>query len=76
MATIASALNTAFTPAASDFIAQVSGGSAVLRRRGTSGAAWTDCGTITNGSVIVSNPVTGASYMFVSSENVTVQADQ
>jgi hypothetical protein len=26
--------------------------------------------------VIVSNPVTGAEFMFVSSENVTVQADQ
>lgn len=78
MATIASALNTPFTPAAREFIVQAAAGTAVLQRRNTSGAAWVRVGEITpNRAEIVSNPVAGAEYQFVALAGTpTVQADQ
>lgn len=78
MATIASALNTVFTPAAVDFVVQVSSGVVALQRRGTSGAAWVNVGLITaNEAPIVSNPVAGVQYQFVPvSGSPSVQADQ
>lgn len=78
MAQIASAVNTAFTPAVGDFIVQVTGGVVGLQRRAVSGAAWVEVGTITaNDAPIVSNPIDGAQYQFVTVVGTpTVRADQ
>jgi hypothetical protein len=78
MATIASALDTVFTPAASDFTVQSLGGHMVLRRRSTSSAPWVDMGEIYgSGVLIVANPVAGAQFMLVAvSGTPTAQADQ
>lgn len=78
MAQIASAVNTPFTPAAGDFIVQCTGGVVGLQRRAVTAAAWTDVGTITsNDSPIVSNPIAGAEYQFVTIVGTpTVRADQ
>jgi hypothetical protein len=78
MATLASALDTPFTPAAGDFIVQATGGTAILERRNTSGAAWAGVGEIV-GAQIISNPVAGAQYQFRAGAGLgtpTVQADQ
>lgn len=82
MATICSALATPFTPAAGDFVAQVSGsGIANLLRRNTAGAAWVlvPGGSIAaNGAaLVVSNPIASVEYQFTTSYGTpTVQADQ
>lgn len=78
MATIASALNTPFTPAAGSFIAQVSGGRALLQRRGTAGAAWVNVGELgSDVAPMIENPVAAAQYQFVAvSGTPVVQADQ
>jgi hypothetical protein len=78
MATIASAVNTVFTPAAGDFIVQCATGVASIQRRSSAGAAWTNVGVLTgNDSPIISNPVSGAQYQFtVISGTPVVQADQ
>ena len=78
MATIASALNTPFTPAAGPFIAQVSGGRALLQRRNTAGAAWTNVGEIgADAAPMIENPVAGADYRFITASGTpVVQADQ
>ncbi len=79
MATLTTALNTAFTPAVGDFIVQCSSGVAALERRNTAGAAWVSVGIVTgNDAPIVSNPVAGASYRFVQvgATTAVVQADQ
>lgn len=77
MATLTTALNTAFTPAAGDFIVQATGAPAILERRNTSGAAWAGVGTIVGGQII-SNPIAGAQYQFRDAGQGTpvVQADQ
>jgi hypothetical protein len=63
MALIASALNTDFTPAIGDFIAQADGGTVMLLRRNAAGAPFAQCGTIAPGqAVVVANPVAGAVY--------------
>lgn len=78
MATISSALDTPFTPAAGDFIVQCSAGVAALERSNDADAPFVYVGTITgNDAPIVSNPVAGARYQFVAiSGTPTVQADQ
>lgn len=79
MATLTSALNTAFTPAAGDFIVQCSSGVAALERRNDADAPWVSVGIITgNDAPVVSNPVAGADYRFiqVGSTTAVVQADQ
>ena len=80
MATLVSALSTTFTPAAGDFLVQVTGGSAVLQRRNTSGAAWAPVELLDTGAYVLSNPVAGADYRFVAPPSSlttgTVQADQ
>lgn len=80
MATItnSTSLNTLFSPSAGDFTVQVTGGTAMLQARGTSGAAWSNVGLITDdGFKIVSNPIAGVGYKFVSaSGSPVVQADQ
>lgn len=81
MATIATQLNTVFTPAVGDFIVQVTNGTARLLRRNTAGAAWAPCAPVNgsleiSGAVTINNPVTGAQYMFQSNGTPTVQADQ
>ena len=79
MATIATALNTPFTPAAGDFIVQCSAGVASLERSNDTDAPWVNVGTITgNDAPIVSNPVAGARYQFrqIGSTTAVVQADQ
>lgn len=80
MATLTSALDTDFTPAAGDFIAQATGGSVQLLRKNSSGAAFALVGLIGigTGAVIVSNPVAGAVYRFSTTggQVVAVQADQ
>ena len=78
MATLTTSLNTAFTPAVGDFVVQATGGVVALERRNTSGAAWAEVGRFTgNAAPIVSNPVAGVQYRFVSIEgSPTVQADQ
>lgn len=77
MATLTTALNTAFTPAAGDFIVQVAG-KATLQRRNTSGAAWANAASLESGAYIIDNPVAGADYQFKAAgeTNPTVQADQ
>lgn len=77
MATIASAVNTAFTPAVGDFRIQVTAGDVVLESRGTAGAPWAPCGPRISGVLVVDNPVGGVDYRFTSASQVTaVQADQ
>lgn len=79
MATIATALNTPFTPAAGDFIVQCSAGIAEVQRSNDVDAPWVSVGIITgNQAPIISNPVAGARYQFVQVGSVTpvVQADQ
>ena len=78
MATLTTSLDSAFTPAAGDFVVQATGGTVALERRNTSGAAWVEVGRITgNAAPIVSNPVAGVQYRFVSvSGSPVVQADQ
>ena len=77
MATIASAVETEFTPAAGDFIAQVTGQPAALMRKNSAGASFVPVAAIDNQAIVVSNPVAGAVYKFVASGRpVTVQADQ
>jgi hypothetical protein len=77
MATLVSALDTLFSPAAGDFIVQVTGGTCSLQRRNTSGAAWANVSSVTNSALVVSNPVAGAQYQFVTVKgSPAVQADQ
>lgn len=79
MATIASALNTPFTPAAGDFIVQCSTGVAELQRSNDADAPWTSVGVLSgNDAPIVANPVAGARYQFiqVGATTAVVQADQ
>lgn len=78
MATLTSSLNTEFTPAASDFIAQSTGGDVALLRKNTSGAVFTQVGILSAGvSYICANPVAGAVYKALSANgNPTFQADQ
>ena len=76
MTTIASALNTEFTPAAGDFDVQVFGGAAELMRKQTSGAAFVSVGLLHNEGAIVSNRA-GDVYKFVAAIGTPiVQADQ
>lgn len=76
MATLVSALETEFTPAAGDFIVQVTNGMANLLRKNTSGAPFSRVDCI-GSAVIVDNPVAGAIYKFQSvSGSPAVQADQ
>ena len=75
MATLTAALDTEFTPAVGEFIAQATGGSANLLRKNSIGAQFAPAGQI-NGAVTVGNPVAGAVYKFSAPAGVTVQADQ
>jgi hypothetical protein len=77
MATIASALNTTFTPAAGDFIVQTTG-PAILERRNTSGAAWVIVANLERGGYIIANPVAAAQYQISKAGETTptIQADQ
>jgi len=76
MASLTTALNTDFTPAAGDFIAQATGAKAVLLRKNAGAAAFAVVGTIERDTgVIVANPVAGAVYKF-DGEGATVRADQ
>jgi hypothetical protein len=77
MATIATALETEFTPAAGDFIVQATGRPVSLVRKNTSGAAFASVAAIDNQALIVSNPIAGAVYKFVATGlPAVVQADQ
>lgn len=77
MATIASAVETEFTPAAGDFIAQAIGSPVALMRKNSAGAAFVPVVSMDNQALVVSNPVAGAVYKFVATGRpVTVQADQ
>lgn len=79
MATLVSALGTDFTPAVGVFIAQATGGIAVLERKNSSGAAFAECGRIHNAAVEVQNSISGAVYRFrqvSEGGTVVVQADQ
>jgi hypothetical protein len=76
MATIASALDTEFTPAAGDFIVQCTNGTASLMRKNSSGAAFASIGSVSE-AVNVDNPVAGAVYKFRrETGSPAVQADQ
>lgn len=78
MTQICSAVDTEFTPSATPFIVQVTGGTAALYRKNASGAAYAQVAIIGgNESPIVDNPVSGAVYKFVTvSGTPTVSADQ
>lgn len=77
MATLASAVETEFTPAVGDFNVQVTGGVVTLLRKNTSGAAFSAVQPAFSGAFICGNPVAGAVYKFaVTSGTPTVQADQ
>lgn len=78
MATIASAVNTPFTPAATPFHIQVTGaGTAYVQTRATAGSPWANitaalgpgAGT---GAAILQNPVTGVQYQFVAASGTPV----
>ena len=77
MATIATALDTAFTPAVGVFNCQATGGQIVLERRNTSGAGWAACGLF-SGAVEVNNAVAGAQFRAAAApgSTPTFQADQ
>jgi hypothetical protein len=74
MAAIATAVDTEFTPAAGQFIAQVVGGTANLMRANASGQPFASVGII-HSAVIVDNPIAGAVYKFTSATGA-VRADQ
>lgn len=77
MATIASALDTEFTPSNADFIVSVAGGTASLMRKNSSGGAFVEVARITSTGAIVSNPIAGAVFKFVAvNGSPVVQADQ
>lgn len=79
MATLTTAFDTSFTPAAGDFIVQATGAPVALKRRNTAGAAWAWVATINNQAVIVDNPIAGAEFMFAREDLsvlAAVQADQ
>jgi hypothetical protein len=77
MASLVTALDTTFTPAAGDFIVQVTKGEANLVRQNAAGLDFVLVGPCAQGAaLIVSNPIAGAIYKFVSSNNATVRADQ
>lgn len=69
MATIASALDTPFTPAATPFYAQVTGGQCALQSRGNGAAPWATVvaplGAPAAGAGIIQNPVAAVEYKFV-----------
>lgn len=76
MATLTTAVNTVFTPAAGDFIVQIPSNDVTLERRNTSGAAWVPVGPKMSGALVISNPVAGTEYRFTTIGSTTVQADQ
>ena len=78
MATLTTAVNTAFTPDAGQFIIQVGGSPApvTLLRRNTAGAPWVPVGPVLSGAWIVDNPIAGADYQFRVDGTAVVQADQ
>ena len=79
MTTIATAADVIFTPTASPFAVQVTGGgSVILRRRSTALAAWVDLTEIRGqGCMYIDNPVAGAQYVLaVTSGAPAVQVDQ
>lgn len=78
MATLTSALNTSFTPAAGTFVVQCNGGLVRLERQNSSGAAWAMVGDIKSGQAQnVDNPVAGPNYRFIGMVGTPViQADQ
>jgi hypothetical protein len=70
MATICSAVDTPFTPAATPFYVQVTGGTAVLQSRGNGSAAWAGGEVMGNAAqgtqrAIIPNPVAAVDYQFV-----------
>ena len=72
-------LNTAFAPAAGNFIAQATGGEVTLLRRNTNADPWVIYDTLNTikGAIVVVNPVAGAEYQFVPVRGTpTVRADQ
>jgi hypothetical protein len=70
-------LNTAFVPAAGDFIVQVTAGSVNLQRRNVTAAAWANVAPLSNQGYVVQNPVAGAEYRFLSLDgSPVVRADQ
>ena len=82
MATIASAVNTPFTPAATPFYIQVSGiGQAYLQSLADGSAPWVaitaPLGAPNVSAGIMQNPVTGTQYQFIAvSGSPVVQATQ
>lgn len=74
MTALVTAVDTEFTPAVGQFIAQVVGGSANLLRANASGQPFASVGMVES-AVIVDNPVAGAIYKFVSASGA-VRADQ
>lgn len=80
MATIASAVNTVFTPVVGSFIVQASAGPAILERRNTATAPWCVVTRIEEDRcLVISNPVAAADYRFSAADATTpptVQADQ
>jgi len=77
MATLVSAIDVEFTPAAAPFNIQVTGGTANLLRKDTAGAAFAAVTSLFNGPAIVDNPVAGAIFKFtIGSGTPVVQADQ
>lgn len=78
MATLATALNTSFTPAVGTFTVQVTGGAVALQRRNTSSVPWVTIGNLVQGQgAVVDNPVGSTDYKFVATSGTpVVQADQ
>lgn len=77
MASLVSAVDTEFTPAAGDFIISVTGGSATLLRKNAAANVFSAVGSGITGALVCSNPIAGAVYKFQSDKSsVVVQADQ
>jgi len=79
MASLTTALETEFTPAAGDFIVQCTKAPATLLRKNVTGLAdFASVGTLMPGDALIcSNPVAGAIYKFTAlSGTPRVSADQ
>ncbi|CAB4153161.1 hypothetical protein UFOVP607_52 [uncultured Caudovirales phage] len=77
MATLTSTIETEFTPAVGDFNVQVTGGTATLLRKNTTGAAFSVAQPAFAGAYICNNPIAGAVFKFSAPTGAAVvQADQ
>lgn len=78
MAALITTIDSEFTPAAGDFLVQITGAPATLLRKNAAGAAFAPVEGATAGCFVCSNPVAGAVYKFQTPfpGTAVVRADQ